>query len=267
MARLLSIGEFSKVSRLTIKALRLYDQLGLLPPARIDPRSGYRYYEVAQAPRARAIALLRSLDMPLADIQQVLAATDADKVRHHLDRHRVQLEDRLREHQRMISRVEHLIQLGGLMALQVDVQQIESITVCGIAFQCPVDEVGEESGRAYKRIYEELDRAGITPAAPPRLVYLSMEGERWTAEANVPIVGGDAPASDLVVREMPRGAVASAVHRGPYEELGMAYEDVKQWIEANGYAPGEPLFDIYLTDPAETPDPADYETQICWPIS
>ena len=65
MARL-SIGEFARVSGLTPKALRLYDELGLLPPADVDPRSGYRSYDPAQLGRARLVAWLRGLGMPLA---------------------------------------------------------------------------------------------------------------------------------------------------------------------------------------------------------
>ncbi len=70
MARL-SIGEFARASRLTPKALRLYDELGLLPPAHVDPHSGYRSYEPAQLDRARLVAWLRGLGMPLARIRVV----------------------------------------------------------------------------------------------------------------------------------------------------------------------------------------------------
>lgn len=62
--------------------------------------------------------------------------TDPDKVRRHLDRHRPVLEDRLRDHQRMIGRVQHLIRLGGPMALQVDVQPIPPVPVCALVFAC-----------------------------------------------------------------------------------------------------------------------------------
>lgn len=70
MARL-SIGEFAKASGLTPKALRLYDELGLLPPAQVDPRSGYRSYDRRQLDRARLVAWLRGLGMPLARIRVV----------------------------------------------------------------------------------------------------------------------------------------------------------------------------------------------------
>lgn len=73
-----SIGEFARRSRLSIKALRLYDELGVLVPARIDEASGYRYYEVAQLERARLVAMLRQLEMPLATIKELLVCDPVD---------------------------------------------------------------------------------------------------------------------------------------------------------------------------------------------
>ncbi|MFD4634533.1 MerR family transcriptional regulator [Streptomyces sp. NPDC058284] len=75
---MLTIGAFAKASRLSPKALRLYDELGLLPPARVDPVTGYRLYAPDQLDRARLVAWLRRLGMPLARIRQVCALDDAD---------------------------------------------------------------------------------------------------------------------------------------------------------------------------------------------
>jgi DNA-binding transcriptional MerR regulator len=80
----MSIGEFSRRSRLSAKALRLYDGLGLLPPARVDEDSGYRFYESGQLGQARLIASLRQLQVPLAEIKAILpleSAQAADRVR------------------------------------------------------------------------------------------------------------------------------------------------------------------------------------------
>src|SRR5690242_3296112 len=68
----MSIGEFARRSRLSAKALRLYDELGLLPPARVDEDSGYRFYEPAQLEQARLIASLRELRIPLSEIKAIL---------------------------------------------------------------------------------------------------------------------------------------------------------------------------------------------------
>jgi DNA-binding transcriptional MerR regulator len=70
---LMSIGEFARLSRLSPKALRLYDELGLLPPARVDPDSGYRWYATDQLDNARLVASLRQIGVPLAEIQRILS--------------------------------------------------------------------------------------------------------------------------------------------------------------------------------------------------
>lgn len=76
----MSIGEFASRSQLSPKALRLYDELGVLPPARVDEDSGYRFYEVAQLERAGLIAALRRLHVPLAEIQEIIVLEPAAAV-------------------------------------------------------------------------------------------------------------------------------------------------------------------------------------------
>ena len=73
-----SIGEFARRSRLSVKALRLYDELGVLVPARVDEASGYRYYNVAQLEAARLVSMLRQLGLPLAAIRELLACDPVD---------------------------------------------------------------------------------------------------------------------------------------------------------------------------------------------
>ena len=73
---LLTIGAFAARARLSAKALRLYDRLGLLAPAHVDEATGYRYYRAGQVERARLVAMLRQLDMPLARIAEVVEAGD-----------------------------------------------------------------------------------------------------------------------------------------------------------------------------------------------
>jgi len=74
----ISIGEFARRSRLSLKALRLYDERGVLVPSRVDQASGYRYYDTAQVDEARLVAMLRQLQLPLAAIKELLACDPAD---------------------------------------------------------------------------------------------------------------------------------------------------------------------------------------------
>ncbi len=78
----MSIGEFARRSRLSPKALRLYDELGLLPPARVDEDSGYRFYEPGQLKQARLIAALRQLQVPLAEIKAILPLEQVQAAEH-----------------------------------------------------------------------------------------------------------------------------------------------------------------------------------------
>jgi DNA-binding transcriptional MerR regulator len=74
----ISIGEFARRSRLSLKALRLYDERGVLVPSRVDPASGYRYYDTAQLEQARLVVMLRQLQLPLAAIKELLECDPAD---------------------------------------------------------------------------------------------------------------------------------------------------------------------------------------------
>jgi len=74
----ISIGEFARRSRLSLKALRLYDERGVLVPSRVDQASGYRYYDIAQLDQARLVVMLRQLQLPLAAIRELLACDPAD---------------------------------------------------------------------------------------------------------------------------------------------------------------------------------------------
>src|SRR5437016_14466960 len=93
---MLSIGEFSKASGLTIKTLRFYHDQGLLMPAVVDPQSGYRYYDAAQLDAARAIAYLRSLEFPIERIKEILELqSQGEDVLQPLERHRTELHEQI----------------------------------------------------------------------------------------------------------------------------------------------------------------------------
>ena len=74
----LSIGDFARITHLSVKTLRHYHDAGLLVPDQVDPQNGYRYYAMAQIPTAQVIRRLRDLDMPVREVGEVLATTDPD---------------------------------------------------------------------------------------------------------------------------------------------------------------------------------------------
>jgi DNA-binding transcriptional MerR regulator len=95
---MLKIGEFSALARISVRTLRHYDEIGLLPPARLDPDSGYRYYSVRQLPRLHRILVLRDLGFPLDRIVETLdKGITADALRGMLLLRRVEQEKQIQE--------------------------------------------------------------------------------------------------------------------------------------------------------------------------
>src|SRR5262249_43355341 len=90
-----TIGEFSRITGLTVKTLRFYHEAGVLAPSFVDPQSGYRYYDRAQVQAARIIAFLRSLDLSLDDIKEILRHEGEADALAVLERQRTQLRERL----------------------------------------------------------------------------------------------------------------------------------------------------------------------------
>ena len=109
MDDILSIGRFARASGLSIGALRHYDDLGLLVPAEVDPWTGYRRYRRAQLERARSIARLRELDVPLDEMGPILDSPDALARLAALDRHRLRIEARVARGQRLLHHIRGLI--------------------------------------------------------------------------------------------------------------------------------------------------------------
>ena len=103
---LLGIGELARASGLPVSALRFYDGAGVLVPASVDPRTGYRRYRPDQVPAARLVARLRRVGLPLADVRALLAGTDPGPV---LDAHLRRLEDGLTAARRELSAVRALL--------------------------------------------------------------------------------------------------------------------------------------------------------------
>src|SRR4051812_35532552 len=109
MTELLSIGDFSRMTFLTVKALRHYHDVGLLEPARIDPHTGYRSYRPEQVAPARLIRRLRDLDLPVDDVRSVLAAPDEETRNRVIVDHLERMSRQLRETQETVDSLRRML--------------------------------------------------------------------------------------------------------------------------------------------------------------
>src|SRR5262245_41993625 len=125
MSALIPIGRFAQITRLTIKALHIYDANGLLRPVMVDPVSGYRYYSISQLTPERRIWLLRSLDMPLDSIKALLDASTAEALDELLHQHRQRIAARIAKDQQALRMLQQLIECQGeYMAFNVQVKEL-----------------------------------------------------------------------------------------------------------------------------------------------
>jgi bifunctional DNase/RNase len=131
---LIQIGKFARQAGLSIHQLRRYDEAGLLQPGHVDSESGYRYYSPVQVEAAELIALLRSLDLPLAEIRRLLAHPEDARVI--LPRHRGRLEDRFTEAQHRLDTFDRLI-AGGLMMAEAPPTDLVPVTVDSVRVHEP----------------------------------------------------------------------------------------------------------------------------------
>ena len=118
-----SIGRFSRRAGIPVSHLRHYHELGLLEPAFVDPESGYRYYAVAQRESAEVIRLLHSIDMPVRDIQRVLADSSEATVREVLAAHRARLEERITQIAGRLKAIDRIVKEGKLVKQQTQITE------------------------------------------------------------------------------------------------------------------------------------------------
>ena len=171
---LLSIGTFANMTRLSIKALRLYDHLNILSPRHVDPQSGYRYYGIDQIPGARMIRNMRDMDMPLAIIRRVLAVLPVSQaqaellVHQHLELRERQLEQ-IRELARQFTR--QLKPEANTMNLEVSVRDIPTQQIISITRHHTVDGLGKQEERDIGALFSLANDHGARPQGAPFGIY------------------------------------------------------------------------------------------------
>jgi effector-binding domain-containing protein len=267
MANLIPIGRFSKMTRLSIKALRRYDGLGLLVPAVVDPSSSYRYYTYWQANRAEAIRILRRLDMPLEQIRELLESEDAQVAAKLLQMHRGRLEDELERHRRKLAFIERLIERDeSVVPYEVRVKDVPAQHVAAIRRTTTLETIGPDIADSFTRIRRALEGATMTGSS--FVVFNDVIDEEGGGDIEVaaPVAVAFEDTADVRGEELPATTVAWTVHRGPFDEVGPAYHTVAGWIQEHGHEVAGPPREVYLTDPDETPDEADYLTEVQFPI-
>lgn len=266
MRDLLSIGAFSQACRLSIKSLRRYDQQGLLPPAWVDPDTGYRYYRPVQVVEAERIRLLRELDLPLAEIRCL--QQQPERAAEILAAHQARLEARIAAQQHALARLQAL-QGVSLTPHTVRVQACEPVEALSIRLETRLDALVGSIGAHFGQIGRLIAQRGAGPAGVPFIRYHGEEydPDKLDVELGIPCPRRLRGAGEVRALRLPAGAAAVTLHVGPYEQIGRAYAALMSWARAEGRALTGPPLERYLHGPRQRVPPADYRTEICWMLA
>jgi len=269
---MIQIGTFSKLSRVSIKTLRYYDNMDLLKPIHVDEFTGYRYYAFEQLPRLNRILALKDLGFSLAEIGRLLEEdVSLKQLRGMLSMRQSEAHKRLNEEQERLAKIEarlKQIELEDKMSeYDVVIKQVDPITVACVREIIPSY---SKQGALWKALEGYLAMQHVRPSGPCFTMYLDEEYKESEVDAMVcePINVDLVESSRVKVQQLPAlKTMACTVHNGPFTTIGEAHNAILKWIEDNGYRVNGPEREIYL-NPAKAGSQTDPKTvtEIQYPV-
>jgi DNA-binding transcriptional MerR regulator len=264
---LFSIGSFANLTRLSIKALRLYDELDILKPLHIDPQSGYRYYGVDQLSSARMIRSMRDMDMPLATIRRVLAVLPVSQAQAELLlRQYLEMRENQIEQIRLLARqfTQQLKPEANKMSLEVEVKEIPTQQIISITRHHTVDGLGKQEEQDIGALFSLAGEQSARTLGAPFGIYHGAvsETEDGPVETCLAVEGQVVGKGNIEVKQLEGGQAACVIITGDqchYPELLGAFDAAADWIQKNGFETTQPPREVWYTGPG-----ADAKWEIVW---
>ncbi len=253
------IGDFSKLSRVPVKTLRYYDQIGLFKPHGIDRFTRYRYYSADQLALLYRILGLKELGFSLEQIAQLLAGDLSPvQLKKMLELRRQEIVQQLQDSQEQLARVEERLrqieQVGQFPEYDVILKSIQAQWVAALSESLPdYDTAGQVFTRLFDELCGILRKVGIETGEPGLAIYTETDllEDRTQVEAALPLPG-PLPAhlpipQGVSIYQLPEVETAACVlHQGEMSSIGEAYQFLLSWIQANGYRIHGPVREQYL---------------------
>jgi effector-binding domain-containing protein len=266
-ARLIPISRYARFVGLTVKALRHYDAIGLLEPAEVDAWTGYRMYRMAQVEEGRLIRRLRDLGLTLAEVRLALEARGRipDLLREaaaRLEAEQRNLSQRRADLARILDEGAPL--MPTVSDLDVTLVDVPEQPVLRVQTTARLEEFSRLIPETCKRLFAVAPRE----AGPPYFICFEEPTDAVPVEIGVVLREPAAASGEGVeAATLPAVHAARTIYRGPYEEIMKAYGALYEWIERKGLRIAGPAREMYITDPERETDPANYETELLWPVS
>ncbi len=250
----MKIGDFAKLGRVSIKALRYYDTFGLLRPDQIQWRTGYRSYSPDQLPRLNRILALKDLGFSLDEIKRLLNdELPALRLREMLRSRREEIARQIQTNQATLDQVEARLTLiereGALPRYEVLLKEVPPTWIAAVKGSFSTyEEAASTFAGLFQALAAFLRKQGVRSTGPAMALYQETEGpEGIPVEAALPLASSLPSRGEVSVRLL-EGVerMASVVHRGTLSNLSEAYTDLFRWVEANGCPVAGSPRDLYL---------------------
>jgi len=269
---MIKIGTFSKITQISIRMLRHYEDIGLLQPVEVDDATGYRYYSVDQIQIANRIVALRDMDFGLAAIAEILLHyQDPEALRSLLSVRLEEVKEQEQDIQNRLLLIETSIKRLGeeddSMNYDVALKTLPQRYVASLRKTIPSYDHDAELW-----IQMEKELGGQIPAAhPPSYPLAIYHDEGWKesdidVEIQISVQGKHENTKRVTFKIVEPIEVASAIYKGSYDQSYQANGAVARWASENGYDYAGPMINIFHVNPGDDPNPDNWVTEVCCPI-
>lgn len=267
MPALLNIGDFSRATFLSIKALRHYHDIGLPPPAWIDQDSGYRHYDVAQVPTAQVIRRLRDLGMGLEEIKTVVYASDVDTRNAAIIAHLLRMEAELAHTRTTVASLRALIEHGSA-AITVEYRTVPETTTIAIRERVAGAEALTWRDQAFAELRAAVDTLSLRRVGSDSALYSSelLEDEHGEVVAFIPVADPIQAVGRARSWLQPATEYAVATHEGAFDDLDQTFGALGTAVAQRAICVQGPIRENYLIGALDTPDETKHRTEMCWPV-
>jgi DNA-binding transcriptional MerR regulator len=271
---MLSIGEFSKICKVSTKTLRYYAEIGLINPEEINPENGYRYYSINQLETMLLINRLKAYEISLDDINSLLKLEKdqfEEKLILLLNKKRAELQAKLTAYDMMLQQLNKdmlNIQKGesifcSVKNIDILLLEVPAMNILSIRKSVSIEECNSGYDIFFSRLFTKIAEQGLTMIGPPMTIYHSEEysSDGYDIEFAIPI-------KEFVTgtKNFNPGLCIKSRLKGSYSEITSVYARQHEWLEKEKYCVVKPPFDVYITNPYETERPEDFITDVYLPV-
>jgi DNA-binding transcriptional MerR regulator len=261
------IGDFARATHMSVKTLRHYHRIGLLAPAEVDPQTGYRRYTTDQIPTAQVIRRFRELDMPLDEINAVLAAPDVQTRNDLIAAHLGRLEGGLAQTQRAVASLRDLLQHPP-HAVPIERRRVEATPTAAISQVVDLKDLLPWFQGALGELHATLAAQHLPTAGPSGGIFANdlFSDEQGQATIFIPCPGTVRALGRVSPLVVPAAELATTLHIGPHTDIDRAYGWLATYVTQHALAVDGPIREYYVVGRHDTPDESAWRTTIGWPI-